>query len=69
MFKMWYLADSDLLRPNNRYTLSNTGQGLNRVQQVCLPDEACSCRACLEVNEEDFLSLMMTRRRRQSPRP
>ena len=69
MFKMWYLAESDLLRANNRYTLSNTGQGLNRVQQVCLPDEACSCHPHLDCNKEDVLSLMMTCRRRQSRRP
>lgn len=35
MFKLWYLAESDLLNANNSYRLTNTGQGLNRVQQVC----------------------------------
>ena len=69
MFKMWYLAESDLLRPNNRYTLSNTGQGLNRVQQVCLPDAACSPHPHVESNKESVLSLMMSCRPWQSHRP
>ena len=34
MFKLWYLAESDLLNADNHYRLVNTGQGLNRVQQV-----------------------------------
>lgn len=32
MFRLWYLAESDLLSEDNRYSLTNTGQGLNRVQ-------------------------------------
>jgi len=32
MFKLWYLADEDLLNETNRYKLVDTGQGLNRVQ-------------------------------------
>ena len=32
MFKLWYLAESDLLREGSYYQLTNTGQGLNRVQ-------------------------------------
>lgn len=37
MFRLWYLAESDLLREGNAYRLTNTGQGLNRVQQACPP--------------------------------
>ena len=32
MYKLWSHADKDLLEKNNQYRLSNTGQGLNRVQ-------------------------------------
>jgi hypothetical protein len=34
MFKLWYLAESDLLSETSRYDLTNTGQGLNRVQSA-----------------------------------
>ncbi|KAK9472762.1 uncharacterized protein V1510DRAFT_416844 [Dipodascopsis tothii] len=33
MFMLWSLADQDLLSTNGRYRLTDTGQGLNRVQQ------------------------------------
>ena len=33
MFRLWYLAEGDLLSANVPYTLRNTGQGLQRVQQ------------------------------------
>lgn len=32
MFRLWYLAEQDLLNENQSYELKNTGQGLQRVQ-------------------------------------
>eukprot|EP01104_Vermistella_antarctica_P013201 TRINITY_DN3964_c0_g1_i3.p1 TRINITY_DN3964_c0_g1~~TRINITY_DN3964_c0_g1_i3.p1 ORF type:complete len:350 (-),score=49.65 TRINITY_DN3964_c0_g1_i3:68-1117(-) len=32
MFRLWYLADLDVLDSQNRYSLRDTGQGLNRIQ-------------------------------------
>jgi hypothetical protein len=32
MFKLWYLAEQDMLRHGAGYRLCDTGQGLNRVQ-------------------------------------
>jgi hypothetical protein len=32
MFRLWYLAELDLLSPSCRYRLCDTGQGLHRVQ-------------------------------------
>jgi len=34
MFKLWCLAEDDLLAANNYYSLRDTGQGLNRVQSA-----------------------------------
>jgi Protein of unknown function (DUF2009) len=34
MFKLWCCAEGDLLRAGNTYRLTDTGQGLNRVQQA-----------------------------------
>lgn len=33
MYRLWYLAEADLLDPENAYELQETGQGLNRMQQ------------------------------------
>jgi hypothetical protein len=32
MFKLWYLAESDLLREGSYYSLTNTGQGRGVIQ-------------------------------------
>ena len=40
LFQFWSLADEDLLSSNNKYTLSNTGQGFHRVQQSPLVGKA-----------------------------
>jgi Protein of unknown function (DUF2009) len=32
MYKLWYMAESDMLDPENPYSLRSTGQGLQRVQ-------------------------------------
>ena len=34
MFKLWVLADGDLLAGGRRYRLANTGQGLNRMKSA-----------------------------------
>jgi len=34
MFKIWYLAETDLLESSNPYRLRDTGQGLNRIQSA-----------------------------------
>lgn len=34
MYKLWYMAEGDLLSSSNPYALRNTGQGLNRVQSA-----------------------------------
>lgn len=34
MYKLWYLAEQDILADKNRYTLADTGQGLNRIQRA-----------------------------------
>ena len=34
MFRLWTLAEEDLLDPSSPYALKDTGQGLNRVQQA-----------------------------------
>lgn len=39
MFKLWYLAETDMLRQGTSYRLCDTGQGLNRVQVRVL----CAC--------------------------
>lgn len=34
MYRLWSLAENDLLDSSNKYSLSDTGQGLNRVQSA-----------------------------------
>merc|ERR1712196_455656 len=34
MYRLWYLAEADLLDKANPYSLEETGQGLNRMQQA-----------------------------------
>lgn len=34
MFKLWCMAEEDLLKEGNSYRLTDTGQGLNRIQQA-----------------------------------
>eukprot|EP00924_Labyrinthula_sp_SR-Ha-C_P015663 maker-scaffold_4-snap-gene-6.2-mRNA-1 protein AED:0.03 eAED:0.03 QI:229/1/1/1/1/1/6/319/595 len=34
IFRLWYLAEQDLLDENLQYKLRNTGQGMNRLQQA-----------------------------------
>ena len=33
MYRLWFLAEEDLLDPSNKYVLEQTGQGCHRVQQ------------------------------------
>lgn len=40
MFRLWYLAENDLLSQNEPYRLKNTGQGFNRLQQAPLTRQA-----------------------------
>lgn len=43
MFQLWHLAEEDLLDVKNPYELTNTGQGLNRVQ-TCVRVQAAMKR-------------------------
>lgn len=45
MYKLWYMAESDLLSSTNPYVLRNTGQGLHRVQPA--PNVSRAMRAII----------------------
>lgn len=49
MFKLWYLAESDMLREGNSYRLCDTGQGLNRVQAAPQVSSGPVLGACCQV--------------------
>eukprot|EP00048_Salpingoeca_helianthica_P016548 m.232915 g.232915 ORF g.232915 m.232915 type:complete len:585 (+) comp18912_c0_seq1:490-2244(+) len=51
MFRLWWLAESDLLDPDSRYVLKDTGQGLQRVQQA--PRVAVAMRKILHRIQKD----------------
>jgi hypothetical protein len=45
MFRLWFLAEKDLLSTTSPYRLRDTGQGLNRIQDVSVASSATMLRA------------------------
>lgn len=62
MFKLWYLAETDMLRQGASYRLCDTGQGLNRVQvrvlRVCLfGGGGGGCKVALQTVSQEWQEL------------
>jgi len=55
MFRLWCLAEDDLLALDNRYTLKNTGQGVQRLQKA--PRVSAAMRNILHATQMRCLQL------------
>lgn len=59
MFRLWHLAESDLLSTSAMYRLRDTGQGLNRVQHA--PKTSREMHAILHRAQRDIGSWVGSR--------